>query len=112
MAPRPAPREAVRRRSGSRASVAKPLVYVTEMVAFFEKVGRVQAQKVGVNGKTLGKPTFIHRAYNKRQFGIVHVRTDGERVLVATHSGRDDRKESYSFRVSGEGEISFGDTPE
>ncbi len=40
-------------------------------------------------------------------FGIVHVRTDGERVTVATHSAKDDQKESYAFSVGDAGEITF-----
>lgn len=73
----------------SRPTVERPLVYVTEMVAFFERV----------------KGSF--RLYNKKQFGIVHVRTDGTRVLVVTHSGKDDQKESYVFDVDARGEITF-----
>jgi hypothetical protein len=49
-------------------------------------------------------------AYRKTAFGIVHVRTDGERVLVSTHSGKDDTKESYAFRVSKLGEVAFEET--
>jgi hypothetical protein len=37
------------------------------------------------------------------------VRTDGERVLVATHSGRADKKEAYVFRVDAQGDIGFED---
>lgn len=91
----------------SRASVSKPLIYVTEMVAFFERLGEIEATEVkptGVKGKDLGR---IHNAYRKTAFGIVHVRTDGERVLVATHSGRDDQKESYSFHVDEQGGVTF-----
>jgi beta-lactamase superfamily II metal-dependent hydrolase len=77
----------------SRASVERPLVYVTEMVAFFQRV----------------KGEF--RRYDKIQFGIVHIRTDGERVLVATHSGRDDQKESYVFHVDERGDVRFQSKP-
>jgi hypothetical protein len=73
----------------SRGTVERPLVYVTEMVAFFERVGS------------------SFRLYQKKQFGIVHVRTDGERVLVATHSGKSDQKESYVFSVNARGDIAF-----
>jgi beta-lactamase superfamily II metal-dependent hydrolase len=75
----------------SRATVDRPLVYVTEMVAFFKR----------------RKGSF--RQYDKITFGIVHVRTDGERVLVVTNSGRDDQKEAYAFRVDDRGEIVFED---
>lgn len=90
----------------SRAGVDRPLVYVTEMVAFFKRLGTVQATRLGPDGRQedLGRVT---NAYAKTAFGIVHVRTDGERVLVTTHSGKDDLKESYAFRVDPRGEIAF-----
>ena len=91
----------------SRATVEKPLVYVTEMVAFFDRLGLIHARQVtpsGGEGKDLGT---IQNVYQKKAFGIVHVRTDGGRVLVATHSGRDDQKESYAFRVDERGDVAF-----
>jgi len=91
----------------SRATVEKPLVYATEMVAFFERLGLIHATQVtpsGGTGKDLGT---LQNVYQKKAFGIVHARTDGERVLVATHSGRDDQKESYAFRVDERGDITF-----
>jgi hypothetical protein len=77
----------------SRGTVDKPLIYVSEMVAFFRRLSR--------------KDTPIHNAYQKTAFGIVHVRTDGNRVLVVTHSGKDDKKEAYAFGVDDRGEIAF-----
>jgi beta-lactamase superfamily II metal-dependent hydrolase len=76
----------------SRGTVDKPLIYVTEMVAFFRRL--------------TSKESPIHNSYQKTAFGIVHIRTDGQRVLVVTHSGSD-KKESYAFRVDPEGEIEF-----
>lgn len=73
----------------SRGTVDKPLIYVTEMVAFFKRK----------------KNSF--REYTKTSFGIVHIRTDGKRVLVATNSGRDDKKEAYAFFVDDRGDIAF-----
>lgn len=74
----------------SRAEVDKPLVYVTEMVAFFERTSKTDLS-----------------TYRKKQYGIVHVRTDGERVLVTTHSAQLKTKEAYVFRVSPDGGIRF-----
>jgi beta-lactamase superfamily II metal-dependent hydrolase len=93
----------------SRASVDKPLVYVTEMVAFMARLGTIEMRQIK-DGKVAKDATRIVNAYQKTAFGIVHVRTDGERVLVSTHSGRDDTKESYAFRVSKVGEIAFEET--
>lgn len=96
----------------SRATVNKPLVYVTEMVAFFKRYsGRHKVTALTDGGKD-GKQVYSgYNAYSKSQFGIVHVRTDGERVLVATHSGKEDRKESYVFHVDERGDITFEDKP-
>jgi beta-lactamase superfamily II metal-dependent hydrolase len=93
----------------SRASVDKPLVYVTEMVAFMQRLGTIQMQQIkqGKTKETLTAARRIVNAYQKTAFGIVHVRTDGERVLVATHSGKDDAKESYAFHVDRLGQIRF-----
>lgn len=96
----------------SRATVEKPLVYVTEMVAFFKRYpGRNKVTELTKTGKD-GKQVYSgYNAYSKSAFGIVHVRTDGERVLVATHSGKEDQKESYVFHVDERGEIEFEEKP-
>jgi hypothetical protein len=91
----------------SRASVTKPLVYATEMVAFFERFGEIEATQITPSGGHGDSLSCIHNAYWKKTFGIVHLRTDGERVLVATHSGKDDQKESDAFHVDGQGGITF-----
>jgi beta-lactamase superfamily II metal-dependent hydrolase len=93
----------------SRLTVDKPLIFVTEMVAFFRRLGRISAHEFTAAGKESAKGTNIQNAYEKTVFGIVHVRTDGERVLVATHSGRADKKEAYVFRVDAQGDIVFED---
>lgn len=38
-------------------------------------------------------------AFERTNFGIIHVRTDGERVLVFTHSGKKGMREAYRFTV-------------
>lgn len=91
----------------SRATVVKPLVYATEMVAFFERLGLIHATEIKPDGRAGDDLGRIPNAYRKKAFGIVHVRTDGERVLVATHSGKEDQKESYAFRVDERGQVTF-----
>jgi beta-lactamase superfamily II metal-dependent hydrolase len=93
----------------SRSSVERPLVYVTEMVAFFKRLSAAyeMLKKAGEDGS---KHREIRNPYEKVAFGIVHVRTDGERVVVATHSGKGDQKESYAFRVDARGEVAFEET--
>ncbi|MHB8874351.1 MAG: ComEC/Rec2 family competence protein [Myxococcaceae bacterium] len=91
----------------SRATVEKPLIYVTEMVAFFQRLGTIEVRPISKAGKPAKDAKTITNGYQKTAFGIVHVRTDGERVLAATHSGKDDQKESYAFHVDPLGNIKF-----
>jgi beta-lactamase superfamily II metal-dependent hydrolase len=101
----------------SRQSVEKPLVFVTEMVAFFDQAGELY-RKVGGSKKfekldevfvktSKGQYQRARDLYEKSQFGIVHVRTNGEKVLVITHSGKENAKEQYTFRVDRHGEVKF-----
>jgi len=80
---------------GKYSKLERPLVFVTEMVAFFKMMG---------TSKTLDKKnknSFF--AFTRTSFGIVHVRTDGNKLLVYTHSGQKDLKEAYSFDVAADG---------
>jgi beta-lactamase superfamily II metal-dependent hydrolase len=95
----------------SRHSVERPLIYVTEMVAFFKKHGLVSMRKYNAKRKLSGEAFDVRNAYEKTSFGIVHVRTDGERVLVATHSGKEDKKEAYVFHVDPNGQVEFEASP-
>jgi hypothetical protein len=45
--------------------------------------------------------------FERTNFGIIHVRTDGERVLVFTHSGKKGMREAYRFTVDANHEITF-----
>ena len=80
---------------GKYSKLERPLVFVTEMVAFFKMMG---------TSKTLDKKnknSFF--AFARTSFGIVNVRTDGNKLLVFTHSGQKDLKEAYSFDVAADG---------
>jgi hypothetical protein len=78
------------------ASRATPaVIFVTELAAFFKTVGYVKD----------GNRTFF--AFERTNFGIAHVRTDGERVLTFTHSGKKDMNEAYRFAVSVSGAVTF-----
>jgi beta-lactamase superfamily II metal-dependent hydrolase len=50
-------------------------------------------------------PSFF--AFERTNFGIIHVRTDGERVLVFTHSGKAGLREAYRFTVGSDHSIRF-----
>ncbi len=91
----------------SRATVEKPLIYVTEMVAFFQRLGPRFVHDITDAGNESAKSERVQNSYAKTTFGIVHIRTDGHRVLAVTHSGRDDRKESYAFTVDAVGEVGW-----
>ena len=42
-------------------------------------------------------------AFSRAAFGLVTVRTDGNRLLVCTNSGRTDLKEAYAFVLDDHG---------
>ena len=66
------------------------LVFCTELAAFFELRGMSQ---------TLDAKKTEYFGFERTNFGIVHIRTDGERVLVFTHSGKKGMNEAYSLTV-------------
>jgi beta-lactamase superfamily II metal-dependent hydrolase len=98
---------------GKYSRLEEPLIFVTELVAFFEvegptspechkmkdKVAVVKDGAAVVDPKT--RPPFF--AFSRAAFGLVTVRTDGERLLVCTNSGRTDLKEAYAFRMDEHG---------
>lgn len=45
--------------------------------------------------------------FERTNFGIIHIRTDGERVLVFTHSGKKGLREAYRFTVDKNHRIRF-----
>ncbi len=50
-------------------------------------------------------PSFF--GFERTNFGIIHIRTDGERVLVFTHSGKKGMREAYRFTVDASRTIRF-----
>jgi beta-lactamase superfamily II metal-dependent hydrolase len=88
---------------GRHSRLRNPLVFVTEMVAFFELVGNA----IPVTRNKISKKAKEFFAFKRAQFGIVHVRTDGNRVLVFTHSGRTNMKEAYALVVKENNEVIF-----
>ena len=73
------------------------LVFSTELAAFFEHKGRAKPVKAG----------RVFEAFERTSFGIIHVRTDGRRVLVFTHSGKENLKEAYRFTVDSRHRVRF-----
>lgn len=57
-------------------------------------------------------PPNLFFGFERLNFGIIHIRTDGERVLVFTHSGKKFMNEAYRFTVTmenGERVVRFDD---
>lgn len=83
------------------------LVFVTELVAFFQVEGLVQPEfhelKDGTVVLRRGKPAVNTKAkkpffgFSRAAFGMVKVRTDGKRILIWTNSGQTSLKEAYAF---------------
>jgi hypothetical protein len=87
---------------GRYSRVPRPLIFVTEMVAFFQYLGYSELKK---SESSSFKSGYKYYGFKRSSFGIVHVMTDGKRVLVFTHSGKSDLKEAYAFKVDEVGEI-------
>lgn len=77
------------------------IVFATELAAFFAYRGP-STDKAVTTGQLRD-----YEGFERLNYGIIHVRTDGERVLAFTHSGKRGMNEAYSFRVSATGEITF-----
>lgn len=98
---------------GKYSRLEEPLVFVTELVAFFQVENFVSPEchkmKDGVavikDGVATLDPKAKKRffAFSRAAFGLVTVRTDGERLLVCTNSGRSDLKEAYAFVMDDHG---------
>ena len=72
------------------------IIFCTELAAFFRAAGYVTDAK--------GKKFF---GFERLNFGIAHIRTDGTRVLAFTHSGKKGMNEAYRFTVDATGKIEF-----
>jgi hypothetical protein len=86
-----------------RPTLAEPLILITELAAFFKVEGWVVNDKSKVKHKTQRsnrKGEWF--SFSRKSFGIVKVRTDGQRMLVFTYSGKEDMKEAYAFKLQGE----------
>ncbi len=83
---------------GKAGRTTPSIIFCTELAAFFRMLGYVD------NPRKRGEKVF---AFERTNFGIAHIRTDGERVLAFTHSGRRFMNEAYRFKVSPTGEVEF-----
>ena len=83
-----------------RPGVDEPLIFVTELAAFFKLEGWTFNDKKKVTHKTqVCQRSGEFFAFSRAAFGIVKVRTNGERFIVYTYSGKQDMKEAYAFTI-------------
>lgn len=69
--------------------------------------------RVAARDRVVNQPLAIGRAaqafigFKRLNFGIIQIRTDGQRVLAFTHSGKQGLNEAYRFTVSPTGDTTF-----
>lgn len=82
---------------------AEPVVFVTNLAAFDEWAGEAfRAIKDGESWKPdVAQGVFYAR--ERTAYGIIHVRTDGRRLLVVRRGARKDRFEAYVYEVESDG---------
>jgi beta-lactamase superfamily II metal-dependent hydrolase len=100
---------------GKYSRVEEPLVFVTELVAFFKLEGTTRPEfhklKNGICVVKDGVAELDSKAkksffgFSRAAFGIVKVRTDGQRLLVYTDSGQADLKEAYAYEIDPAGKL-------
>ena len=81
---------------GKHSRIDRPLIFVTELVAFFKMEGLA---------KLSANPRKQFFAFSRAAFGVVNVRTDGKKIFVYTNSGQKGLKESYSYLIANDGDI-------
>jgi hypothetical protein len=90
------PRATLMSALGRHARGDASVVFVTEMVAFFEMAGWVASTAVPKAGQAKPPPFF---GFRRTAFGLVRVRTDGRRLLVFSETGKRDVKEAYAYEL-------------
>lgn len=85
---------------GKWSRVPEPLIFVTELVAFFNaegysKLANPKTAKQKARGEFFG--------FSRTAFGLVKTRTDGRRLFVYTDSGNVAQKEGYAYALDSSG---------
>lgn len=83
---------------GRSSRVSEPLIFVTELVAFFAVEGWA---KLSDEKKAKKRGEFF--GFSRTAFGIVKTRTNGQRLLVYTDSGNVKLKEAYAYALDDTG---------
>ncbi len=85
---------------GRWSRVPEPLIFVTELVAFFDlagwsKLSQPKSAKQKKRGEFFG--------FSRAAYGIVKTRTDGNRLFVYTDCGNLEMKEAYAYALDSSG---------
>jgi beta-lactamase superfamily II metal-dependent hydrolase len=83
---------------GKHSRVPEPLIFVTELVAFFNVEGWSR-----LTDKTKAAKRGDFFGFSRTAFGMVKTRTDGKRLLVYTDSGNVALKEAYAYQLDPSG---------
>ena len=83
---------------GKWSRVPEPLIFVTELVAFFNVEGW---SRLTDDKKALKRGEFF--GFSRTAFGMVKTRTNGKRLLVYTDSGNVQMKEAYAYALDSSG---------
>ena len=85
---------------GKYARVPEPLIFVTELVAFFQVEGWSKlSSPITVEEKKRGD--FF--GFSRAAYGIVKTRTNGKRLFVYTDSANLQMKEAYAYEFDSSG---------
>jgi beta-lactamase superfamily II metal-dependent hydrolase len=83
---------------GRHSRLEEPLIFVTELVAFFQVEDWARLTDKQKDAK---RGEFF--AFSRAAYGIVKTRTDGSRLLVYTDSGKANLKEAYCYALDEHG---------
>lgn len=100
------PRATIMGTLGKYSRVEEPLIFVTELAAFFSLIGSVARESKSARDDDAAEASRPLIAFERASFGIVKIRTDGERLLVFTHSGKREMKEAYAYTMDDYGKPS------
>lgn len=82
---------------------AEPVVFVTNLAAFDRWAGEAFSAVKDGDGWKPDLERGVFYARERTAYGIVHVRTDGSRLLVVRRGARADRFEAYAYEVAPDG---------
>lgn len=111
---------------GNNSRTDMSVILSTELAAFFSKKDECYTRKSLANffknsnkknytSEELRKlfsgvprdedPKGMFYGFERTNFGIIHIRTDGKRILTFTHSGKKGLNEAYSYNISAKHEV-------